>query len=128
MQIKTAVATVAMTTASLCGCLTLAAAQKKQNVPEHKAWGENYTRQPRERGNGRKKSPAHGHYGGAMGRLKHWNEVAIDASGLDHTPADPGEHGSGGECRTRGGAVRGGVVQGTAEVDGHGQPSDARST
>ena len=26
-----------------------------------------------------------------MGRLRHWNEVAIDMSGLDHTPVAPGE-------------------------------------
>jgi hypothetical protein len=26
-----------------------------------------------------------------VGRIKHWNEVAIDASGLDHTPVAPGE-------------------------------------
>jgi membrane-associated phospholipid phosphatase len=28
----------------------------------------------------------------ATGRLMHWNEVAIDASGLDHTPVAPGEN------------------------------------
>src|SRR5499433_356454 len=28
---------------------------------------------------------------GARSRLHHWNEVAIDASGLDHTPVAPGE-------------------------------------
>jgi hypothetical protein len=27
----------------------------------------------------------------AMARLRHWNEVAIDMSGLDHTPVAPGE-------------------------------------
>jgi membrane-associated phospholipid phosphatase len=26
-----------------------------------------------------------------VGRIKHWNQVAIDASGLDHTPVAPGE-------------------------------------
>ncbi len=26
-----------------------------------------------------------------MGMLRHWNEIAIDASGLDHTPVAPGE-------------------------------------
>ena len=29
--------------------------------------------------------------GGAAGRLRHWNQIAIDASGLDHTPIEPGE-------------------------------------
>jgi hypothetical protein len=98
MQIKTAVTTVAMTAAALCACLTLAAAQKKKNVPEHKAWGENYTRQDdrRERERRKPRLPHEG-YGGAMGRLRHWNEVAIDASGLDHTPVHPGEQRTFGE-------------------------------
>ncbi len=34
--------------------------------------------------------PRHG--GGSMARVRHWNEIAIDASGLDHTPVAPGEH------------------------------------
>jgi PAP2 superfamily len=28
---------------------------------------------------------------GAMSSLRHWNEVALDASGLDHTPTTPGD-------------------------------------
>jgi hypothetical protein len=28
---------------------------------------------------------------GALERLRHWNEIAIDASGFDHTPVAPGE-------------------------------------
>ena len=28
---------------------------------------------------------------GSMDRLRHWNEIAIDASGLDHTPVAPGD-------------------------------------
>jgi len=28
---------------------------------------------------------------GAMNRLRHWNQLAVDASGLDHTPVAPGE-------------------------------------
>src|SRR5438093_853457 len=31
---------------------------------------------------------------GAMDRLHHWNEIAIDASGLDHTPVPPADDGS----------------------------------
>ena len=27
----------------------------------------------------------------AQSMLRHWNDVAIDASGLDHTPVAPGE-------------------------------------
>jgi len=30
--------------------------------------------------------------GNSLNRLKHWNEVAINASGLDHTPVAPGEN------------------------------------
>ena len=26
-----------------------------------------------------------------MSQLRHWNQIAIDASGLDHTPVAPGE-------------------------------------
>src|SRR5437867_12880416 len=28
---------------------------------------------------------------GAIDQLRHWNEIAGDASGLDHTPAAPGD-------------------------------------
>ncbi|PYN86975.1 MAG: chloroperoxidase [Candidatus Rokuibacteriota bacterium] len=28
---------------------------------------------------------------GAIDRLRHWNEIAVDASGLDHTPVPPGD-------------------------------------
>ena len=31
------------------------------------------------------------HAADGMSRLRHWNEIAIDASGLDHTPVAPGE-------------------------------------
>ena len=29
--------------------------------------------------------------GDMVGRVKHWNEISIDASGLDHTPVAPGD-------------------------------------
>src|SRR2546422_9529162 len=29
------------------------------------------------------------HGAGAAGKLRHWNELAVDASGLDHTPLPP---------------------------------------
>jgi hypothetical protein len=32
------------------------------------------------------------HAGGTLLRLRYWNSVAIDASGLDHTPVAPGEN------------------------------------
>src|SRR5882762_2134993 len=31
------------------------------------------------------------HHSGGAAMLRHWNEIAIDASGLDHTPPAPGE-------------------------------------
>jgi hypothetical protein len=31
-------------------------------------------------------------FSGAADTLRYWNEIAIDASGLDHTPAEPGEN------------------------------------
>lgn len=31
--------------------------------------------------------------GNSLARLRHWNEIAINASGLDHTPVTPGESG-----------------------------------
>ena len=34
---------------------------------------------------------AHGRVAGPLARLKDWNRIAIDASGLDHTPVAPGE-------------------------------------
>src|SRR5262245_5399747 len=31
------------------------------------------------------------HGSSSLRRLKHWNEIAINASGLDHTPVGPGD-------------------------------------
>src|SRR5207237_8956268 len=35
--------------------------------------------------------------GGFSSGVRHWNEIAIDVSGLDHTPVAPGENGVFGE-------------------------------
>src|SRR5262249_61765520 len=32
------------------------------------------------------------HGGSVADWVRHWNEIAIDATGLDHTPVAPGEH------------------------------------
>ena len=32
------------------------------------------------------------HFDNPADRLRHWNQVAVDASGLDHTPVQPGEN------------------------------------
>jgi hypothetical protein len=36
--------------------------------------------------------PQPGHFDNPADRLRYWNRVAIDASGLDHTPVQPGEN------------------------------------
>jgi hypothetical protein len=36
-------------------------------------------------------SPGAHHSGSTADRLRYWNQVAIDSSGLDHTPVEPGE-------------------------------------
>jgi hypothetical protein len=38
------------------------------------------------------KEPKLAHGGDALGQVLYWNQVAIDASGLDHTPPAPGEN------------------------------------
>ena len=35
---------------------------------------------------------SHPSFDGAAGRIRHWNEIAINSSGLDHTPVAPGEN------------------------------------
>jgi hypothetical protein len=36
--------------------------------------------------------PRHPRRADSIGRLRHWNEIAINTSGLDHTPVAPGEN------------------------------------
>lgn len=57
-------------------------AQGVDDVPT--AWGHRFS----ERDDHVRRSfrPSHG-----TSRLRHWNEIAVDASGLDHTPVAPGE-------------------------------------
>jgi hypothetical protein len=52
------------------------------------AWGKRFESQRDGRGRPEKPSPP---AVGATQWLRHWNQVAIDASGLDHTPVAPGE-------------------------------------
>jgi len=64
--------------------------QQKQNGREfQETWGQSYSPQPA--------APAPAvvdvpEGNDSMGMLHHWNHVAIDASGLDHTPVAPGEN------------------------------------
>ncbi len=53
---------------------------------EREVWGPRYrpSAQREERHRGR-------HGNDTLGRLRYWNEIAIDAAGLDHTPVAPGD-------------------------------------
>src|SRR4030095_10577909 len=57
-------------------------------------WGPKYQAGPRVVGSERK--PAK-HGQNSLARLRNWNEIAINASGLDHTPVAPGENRTFGE-------------------------------
>src|ERR1700682_2652928 len=49
-------------------------------------WGPRYRLAPQ---------PAHPvaqHHGGEADAVRYWNTVAVNASGLDHTPVQPGEN------------------------------------
>ncbi|HEY0460986.1 MAG TPA: phosphatase PAP2 family protein [Pyrinomonadaceae bacterium] len=51
-------------------------------------WGQRYKTQSQARVLSRHQTPRGEN---ALARLRHWNEIAINASGLDHTPLAPGE-------------------------------------
>jgi hypothetical protein len=52
-------------------------------------WGRRYAPRaaPRARVENRRRQPP----SDALARLHHWNEIAVDATGLDHTPEDEGD-------------------------------------
>ena len=54
----------------------------------NKIWGDRYTPGPQIQ-QPQRNSFRHG--GNSLLRFRHWNEVAINASGLDHTPVAPGD-------------------------------------
>lgn len=68
--------------------VTFSALAQESSRSSDKSWGERYKRvqQPQtpERNSFR-------HGGNSLLRFRHWNEIAINASGLDHTPVAPGE-------------------------------------
>jgi hypothetical protein len=66
--------------------VSLSSARQTRHVAAH--WGGRFQNSPNQ-GSIQK----HGFRPGlnAAERLKHWNEIAIDASGLDHTPTQPGD-------------------------------------
>jgi hypothetical protein len=56
------------------------------------AWGSHYRAREHHEAREGRPSPRHGrHPDGASHWVRHWNQIAIDASGLDHTPVAPGE-------------------------------------
>lgn len=66
-----------------CSSVSLVA---QQGRGEREVWGPRYKAGPNNRGQG------HGRRGNdALSTLLRWNQIAIDASGLDHTPVAPGE-------------------------------------
>jgi hypothetical protein len=60
------------------------ASRKTQDV-----WGPNYQTQQQAHEQSRRSRDQRGD---TLSRLRHWNEVAINSSGLDHTPVAPGEN------------------------------------
>lgn len=62
----------------------------------NRVWGERYKPAPQTQSSIQTQSPSRelfnlNHGGSALRRVVHWNSVAIDASGLDHTPVPPGD-------------------------------------
>ncbi|MBA3356010.1 MAG: phosphatase PAP2 family protein [Pyrinomonadaceae bacterium] len=67
--------------------VTFSALAQEGTRSNNKIWGERYKArkiQPSQRNSFRRG-------GNSLLRFRHWNEVAINASGLDHTPVAPGE-------------------------------------
>jgi hypothetical protein len=54
----------------------------------NEAWGPRYKTATATKTTSRRPGPGQGE---TLARLRHWNEIAINASGLDHTPVAPGE-------------------------------------
>src|SRR5262245_23348192 len=54
----------------------------------NEAWGARY-KTAKSRAASKRPRPGRGD---TLVRLRHWNAIAIDASGLDHTPVAPGEN------------------------------------
>lgn len=62
----------------------------------NRVWGEQYKPAPQTQSRIQTQSPQRelfnlNHSGSTLRRLVHWNSIAIDASGLDHTPVPPGD-------------------------------------
>jgi hypothetical protein len=67
------------------GCALVVTGQRPRT--EREVWGPRYGARPQ---NGNQHS-GHGRRNNTLERLRFWNEVAINASGLDHTPVPPGD-------------------------------------
>src|SRR5689334_195655 len=62
---------------------------QQSNKEHQKVWGRLYKAQPNAPVTPQEVA---GNVGDSMVMLHHWNHVAVDASGLDHTPVAPGEN------------------------------------
>ncbi len=71
----------------VAGALSVAVAQKRGLRSFREVWGADYRPSNKELTSARRlrNRPS---LASTMARVRHWNEVAIDASGLDHTPSD----------------------------------------
>src|SRR4051812_10971476 len=68
---------------------TLAAAPQSVYRAASDFWGARYTLSQAPPAQSK---TSQGNDGSASSRIRHWNETAVNASGLDHTPVAPGEN------------------------------------
>jgi hypothetical protein len=67
-------------------CISVPAWPQSSSARATKVWGPRYKASATTPSSARHASPQ-----GSLGRLVHWNEVAINSSGLDHTPVPVGD-------------------------------------
>jgi PAP2 superfamily len=74
---------------TLAGLTLAGPAQAQQGFRDvNEVWGPRYQRVPLAPKPAKHTPPP----SDAAGRIRHWNEIAVNASGLDHTPVAPGEN------------------------------------
>ena len=76
--------------------LSLSASAQQRGDRFKRVWGERYTPAKQTQARIQKQAPARqlfnlNNNGNTLRRLVHWNSIAIDASGLDHTPVPIGD-------------------------------------
>ena len=77
------------TLAILALCLTGFVWAQRGSRSASEAWGPRYKSARPSKPKSRRPRPGRDD---TLARLRHWNEIAINASGLDHTPVAPGEN------------------------------------